>query len=64
VATPELENTTVDTTEAAPSTQKRQGKKNPSSTSKSNKKSLPTKDVNKEADTWQQYVKEDFNNLV
>ena len=60
VATPELEDTTVDTTEAAPSTQKQQGKKNPSSTSKSNKKSLPTKNVNKEADTWQQYVKEDF----
>jgi hypothetical protein len=62
VATPELEDTTVDTTEAAPSTQKRQGKKNPSSTSKSNKKSLPTKDVNKEADTWQQYLKDDFSN--
>jgi hypothetical protein len=61
--TPELENTTIDTTEAAPSTQKRQGKKNPSSTiSKSNKKSLPTKDVNKEADTWQQYLKDDFSN--
>ena len=62
VVTPELEDTTVDTTEAAPSTQKRQGKKNPSSTSKSNKKSLPTKDVNKEADTWQQYLKDDFSN--
>ena len=35
--TPELENTTIDTTEAAPSAQKQQGKKNPSSTSKSNK---------------------------
>ena len=43
VATPELEDTTIDTTEAAPSTQKRQGKKNlSSSTSKSNKKSAPT----------------------
>ncbi|WP_009630526.1 hypothetical protein [Synechocystis sp. PCC 7509] len=62
VATPELEDTTVDTTEAAPSTQKRQGKKNLSSTSKSNKKSLPTKNVNKEADTWQQYLKDDFSN--
>ena len=62
VATPELEDTTVDTTEAAPSTQKRQGKKNPSSTSQSNKKSVPTKEASKEADTWQQYVKEDFIN--
>ncbi len=63
VATPELENTTIDTTEAAPSTQKRQGKKNiSSSTSKSNKKSVPTKEASKEADTWQQYLKEDFIN--
>ena len=63
VATPELEDTTIDTTEAAPSTQKRQGKKNPSSTtSKSNKKSAPTKEASQEADTWQQYVKEDFIN--
>ena len=63
VATPELENTTIDTTEAAPSTQKRQGKKNPSSTtSKSSKKSAPTKEASNEADTWQQYIKEDFIN--
>ena len=63
VATPELEDTTIDTTEAAPSTQKRQGKKNlSSSTSKSNKKSATTKEASKEADTWQQYVKEDFIN--
>ena len=63
VATPELEDTTIDTTEAAPSTQKQQGKKNPSSsTSKSNKKSAPTKEASKEADTWQQYLKEDFIN--
>ncbi len=63
VVTPELEDTTIDTTEAALSTQKRQGKKNPSSTtSKSNKKSAPTKEASKEADTWQQYLKEDFIN--
>ena len=63
VATPELEDTTIDTTEAAPSTQKRQGKKNlSSSTSKLNKKSAPTKEASKEADTWQQYLKEDFIN--
>ncbi len=63
VATPELEDTTIDTTEAAPSTQKRRGKKNPSSTiSKSNKKSAPTKEASKETDTWQQYIKEDFIN--
>ena len=63
VVTPELEDTTVDTTEAAPQSQKRQGKKNISSTtSKSNKKSAPTKEASKEADTWQQYVKEDFIN--
>ncbi|WP_028954486.1 hypothetical protein [Synechocystis sp. PCC 7509] len=62
VATPELEDTTIDATEAAPQSQKPQGKKNPSSTSKSNKKSAPTKEASKEADTWQQYVKEDFSN--
>ena len=63
VATPELEDTTIDTTEAAPSTQKRQGKNNPSfTTNKSNKKSAPTKEASKEADTWQQYVKDDFIN--
>ena len=63
VATPELEDTAIDATEAVPSTQKRQGKKNiSSSTSKSNKKSVPTKEASKEADTWQQYVKEDFSN--
>jgi len=61
VATPELEDTMIDTTEAAPSTQKQQGKKNPSSTtSKLHKKFSPTKEATKEADTWQQYVKEDF----
>ena len=63
VATPELEDTTIDTTEAIPQSQKQQGKKNiSSSTSKSNKKSAPTKEASKEADTWQQYVKEDFIN--
>ena len=63
VATPELEDTTIETTEAAPSTQKRRGKKNPSSIiSKSNKKSAPTKEASKEADTWHQYLKEDFIN--
>ncbi|PSB28830.1 hypothetical protein [Chlorogloea sp. CCALA 695] len=62
VATPELEDTTIDTTEAAPSTQKRQGRKNSSSTSKSNKKSAPTREASKEADTWQQYVKDEFSN--
>jgi hypothetical protein len=63
VATPELEDTTIDTTEALPQSQKQQGKKNiSSSTSKSNKKSAPTKEASKEADTWQQYVKEDFIN--
>ena len=62
VATPELEDTTIDATEAALQSQKPQGKKNPSSTSKSNKKSAPTKEASKEADTWQQYVKEDFSN--
>jgi len=62
VATPELEDTTIDATEAAPQSQKQQGRKNLSSTSKSNKKSAPTKEASKEADTWQQYVKEDFIN--
>ena len=62
VATPELEDTTIDATKAAPQSQKQQGRKNLSSTSKSNKKSAPTKEASKEADTWQQYVKEDFIN--
>ena len=62
VATPELEDTAIDATEAVPQFQKPQGKKNPSFTSKSNKKSAPTKEASKEADTWQQYVKEDFSN--
>ena len=62
VVTPELEDTTIDTTETAPQSQKQPGKKNTSSTSKSNKKSVPTKEASKEADTWQQYLKEDFIN--
>ena len=63
VTTPELEDTTIDTTEALPQSQKQQHKKNPSSsTSKSNKKSAPPKEASKEADTWQQYVKDDFIN--
>ena len=63
VATPELEDTAIDATEAVPQSQKQQGKKNiSSSTSKSNKKSAPTKEASKEADTWQQYLKEDFIN--
>ena len=63
VATPELEDTAIDATKAIPQSQKQQGKKNiSSSTSKSNKKSAPTKEASKEADTWQQYVKDDFSN--
>ena len=63
VVTPELEDTPIDATEAVPQSQKQQGKKNiSSSTSKSNKKSAPTKEASKEADTWQQYLKEDFIN--
>lgn len=66
VAAPELDEATSEpATEAtvAPPLQKRSRKKNPSpANSKSNKTFLPTKDVNKEADTWQQYVKEDFDN--
>ena len=63
VTTPELEDTTIDTSEALPQSQKQQRKKNlSSSTSKSNKKSAPPKEASKEADTWQQYVKNDFIN--
>ena len=62
VATPELEDTTMDATKAAPQSQKQQGRKNLSSTSKSNKKSAPTKEASQEADTWQQYLKDDFSN--
>jgi hypothetical protein len=62
VVTPEPEDPTIDAIEAVPPSQKQQGRKNLSSTSKSNKKSAPTKETSKEADTWQQYVKDDFIN--
>ncbi len=55
VATPELDEATLEPpapTTVAPSP----------ATSKPSKKSLPTKEASKEADTWQQYVKEDFSN--
>ena len=62
-ATPELDEVTTDTTEAAPQPPKRQGKRNLSTNSdKPSKKSVPPKETEKESDTWQQYLKEDFIN--
>lgn len=66
VASPELNGSDVDTTEAESPTvstpPKRQAKKNSSSaTSKQSKKSAPIKKSSKEVDTWQQYVKDEFN---
>ncbi len=66
VAIPELKGANVDTTEAetpaASTPPKRQAKKNSSSTtSKQSKKSAPIKESRQQADTWQQYVKNEFS---
>ncbi len=67
VASPELNGANVDTTEAetpltASTPPKRQAKKNSSSaTSKQSKKSTPSKKPSQQADTWQQYVKDEFS---
>lgn len=63
VPSPELNGVTVDTSEAqaAPQTQKRQAKKSLSSpSSKQSKKSAPINKSSQQADTWQQYVKDEF----
>ena len=60
-ATPKLDKVTTDTTEAAPQPSKRQGKKNLSTNSdKPSKKSAPPKEIEKESDTWQQYLRDEF----
>ncbi len=66
VASSERKGANVDTTEAetpaASTPPKRQAKKNSSSaTSKQSKKSAPTHKPSKAPDTWQQYVKDEFD---
>jgi hypothetical protein len=61
VTTPELDEVTTDTTEAATQPPKRQGKKNLSTNSdKPSKKSVPTQETVKEAAIWQQYLQDEF----
>lgn len=66
VSLTELDGALTETTQAeapeAPQPQKRQVNKNSSSaSSKQSKKSAPNKKPSKEADTWQQYVKDEFH---
>lgn len=66
VASPELNGANVDTTESetpiASTPPKRQAQKNSSSaSSKQSKKSAAVKKPSKTPDTWQQYVKDEFN---
>ncbi len=66
VVVPELNGANVDNTEAsasvAPTPQKQKAKKNSSpSSSKPDRKSAPTKKPSKTPDTWQQFVKDEFN---
>ncbi len=66
VASPELNSADADTAEAETPTAsthpKRQAKKNSSSaSSKQSKKSAPTHKPSKAPDTWQQYVKDEFD---
>ncbi len=68
VALSNLNDTMTDTTESvallAPQPQKRQAKKNSSPTnSKPGKKSTSTKELSKNTNTWQQYVKDEFSNI-
>jgi hypothetical protein len=59
--TPELDEVTTETTEAAPQPPKRQGKRNLSTNSnKPSKKSAPAKETVKEAAIWQQYLQDQF----
>ena len=60
-ATPELDEVTTDTTEAAPQPSKRQGKRNLSTNSdKPSKKSAPVQETVKEEAIWQQYLRDEF----
>ena len=57
----ELDEITTETIEAAPQPPKRQGKRNLSINSdKPSKKSSPAKETEKESDTWQQYLRDEF----
>ena len=59
--TPELDEVTTDTTEAAPQPPKRQGKGNLSTNSdKPSKKSVPAQETVKETAIWQQYLQDKF----
>ncbi len=58
--TPELDEVTTETTEAAPQPPKRQGKRNLFTNDKPSKKSAPTKETVKEAAIWQQYLQDQF----
>ena len=69
VDSPELKGTDVDNTEAetpiASTPPKRQAQKNSSSaSSKQSKKSAAIEKPNQQADTWQQYVKDKFNDAT
>ena len=69
VASPELNSAKADTTEAesptASTPPKRQVKKNSSpTTSKQSKKSAAIKKPSQQADTWQQYVKDEFSDAT
>ena len=60
-ATPELDEVTTETTEAAPQPPKRQGKRNLSTNSnKPSKKSAPAKETVKQEAIWQQYLRDEF----
>ena len=59
-ATPELDEVTIETTEATPQPPKRQGKRNLSTNDKPSKKSAPAKETVKEAAIWQQYLQDEF----
>ena len=59
--TPELDEVTTETTEAAPQPPKRQGKRNLSTNSdKPSKKSAPVQETVKEEAIWQQYLRDEF----
>ncbi len=69
-ATPEQDQTKTDTTvdvetPTVPATEKQQPKKNSAPASKKqNAKSAPTKNPNKEQETWQQYLRSEFSNAT
>ncbi len=70
VATPELDTSKTDTTvdvetPTVPATRKQQSKKNSAPASKKQSaKSTPTKNPNKEQETWQQYLRSEFSNAT